>query len=147
MPTPGDVSDELVGFLFQSLFSWMKVADLAWMSLIDARPLVFQSLFSWMKVADSSPLRNRPPPLPPVSILVLLDEGCRLHRPRFSLPRSNQVSILVLLDEGCRLHRYQAGVDRLNGFQSLFSWMKVADQKKVIRTKVMRASFNPCSLG
>ncbi len=42
-------------------------------------------------------------------------------------PPANRVSILVLLDEGCRPVATEKELKDAEQFQSLFSWMKVAD--------------------
>ncbi len=87
---------------FQSLFSWMKVADLRFGKLVNSERQGFQSLFSWMKVADTGRCIRRACWVP-VSILVLLDEGCRPGMDVVDRRQTTGVSILVLLDEGCRL--------------------------------------------
>ncbi len=103
-----------------------------------------------MKVADRL-LAGCPGNGTDVSILVLLDEGCRQRDMALEIAalkefqslfswmkvadklggrfrrQSREVSILVLLDEGCRLDPDCVGRQGIDPFQSLFSWMKVAD--------------------
>ena len=88
--------------LFQSLLSWISVNGTCHIGRADMGVIIkFQSLLSWISVNGRFRSVARPTHAL-VSILVVVDLGQRLGRPRSNYDIVSEVSILVVVDLGQR---------------------------------------------